>query len=101
MRLLPDAMVHDLTPGKEKIDAFLDEWIVTDDVQGPRRFLGNHFEPLLRKSERKFYPGYAIETVSKLIAKVLQDDSEATKGEVRRQVAELTERFRPYPDFRG
>jgi glycine hydroxymethyltransferase len=42
-----------------------------------------------------------IETVAKLIARVLQDDSEATKGEVRRQVAELTERFRPYPDFRG
>jgi glycine hydroxymethyltransferase len=42
-----------------------------------------------------------IETVAKLIARVLQDDSEATKGDVRRQVAELTERFRPYPDFRG
>ncbi|HEX3326401.1 MAG TPA: serine hydroxymethyltransferase [Actinomycetota bacterium] len=42
-----------------------------------------------------------IETVAKLIAKVLQDGSEATKGEVRRQVAALTERFRPYPDFRG
>jgi glycine hydroxymethyltransferase len=42
-----------------------------------------------------------IATVAELIAKVLQDDSEATKGEVRRQVAALTHRFRPYPDFHG
>ena len=42
-----------------------------------------------------------IATVSELIARVLKDDSEATKTDVRRQVAALTERFRPYPDFHG
>jgi hypothetical protein len=54
VRLLPEMMAHDLQPGRQKIEAFLDEWIVTDDVQGPRRFAGNHFDLLLRKSERKY-----------------------------------------------
>ncbi|MEA2486125.1 MAG: glycine hydroxymethyltransferase [Actinomycetota bacterium] len=42
-----------------------------------------------------------IKTVAELIATVLKDDSEATKTDVRRRVTELTERFRPYPDFHG
>lgn len=42
-----------------------------------------------------------IATVSRLIARVLKDDSEAVKQDVRRQVTDLTDRFRPYPDFRG
>jgi glycine hydroxymethyltransferase len=42
-----------------------------------------------------------IATVAELIARVLKDDGEATKTDVRRQVAALTERFRPYPDFHG
>jgi glycine hydroxymethyltransferase len=36
--------------------------------------------------------------VARLIARILKDDSEATKAEVRSRVAGLTERFRPYPD---
>ena len=42
-----------------------------------------------------------IATVAELIARVLKDDSEVTKAEVRRTVTGLTERFRPYPDFQG
>jgi glycine hydroxymethyltransferase len=42
-----------------------------------------------------------ISVVAGLIAKVLRDDSEQTKVEVRRTVSDLTERFRPYPDFHG
>jgi glycine hydroxymethyltransferase len=42
-----------------------------------------------------------IKTVAQLIARVLKDDSEEAKGQVRRQVTELTDRFRPYPDFHG
>ncbi|MDP9223124.1 MAG: serine hydroxymethyltransferase, partial [Actinomycetota bacterium] len=42
-----------------------------------------------------------IASVAKLIARVLKDDSEATKDDVRREVAALTDRFRPYPDFHG
>jgi glycine hydroxymethyltransferase len=42
-----------------------------------------------------------IRTVAELIAAVLKDASEGTKTDVRRRVSELTERFRPYPDFNG
>jgi glycine hydroxymethyltransferase len=36
--------------------------------------------------------------VGRLIARTLKDDSEAAKTDVRGRVAELTGRFRPYPD---
>jgi glycine hydroxymethyltransferase len=36
--------------------------------------------------------------VSRLIARTLRDDSDATKTDVRSKVEELTGRFRPYPD---
>jgi glycine hydroxymethyltransferase len=39
-----------------------------------------------------------IGEVGRLIAMTLKDDSEATRSEVRTKVAELTTRFRPYPD---
>jgi glycine hydroxymethyltransferase len=42
-----------------------------------------------------------IRAVAELIARVLKDDSEATKGDVRQRVRDLTDRFRPYPDFHG
>ena len=38
------------------------------------------------------------EEVARLIARVLKDDSESTRDDVRKRVRELTERFRPYPD---
>ncbi len=39
-----------------------------------------------------------VSEVARLIARVVQDDSEQTKQEVRTKVADLTRRFRPYPD---
>jgi glycine hydroxymethyltransferase len=42
-----------------------------------------------------------VATVGELIARVLRDDSEGTKDDVRRVVTDLTSRFRPYPDFQG
>jgi glycine hydroxymethyltransferase len=42
-----------------------------------------------------------IRTVAELIARILKDDSDQTKAQVRKQVTELTGRFRPYPDFHG
>jgi len=39
-----------------------------------------------------------ITEVARLMARVLKDDSETTKDEVRRAVKDLTARFRPYPD---
>ena len=39
-----------------------------------------------------------IRQVARLIATALKDDSEDSRAETRRQVEELTGRFRPYPD---
>jgi glycine hydroxymethyltransferase len=39
-----------------------------------------------------------VEEVARLIARIVQDDSDDTKAEVRTKVADLTRRFRPYPD---
>lgn len=39
-----------------------------------------------------------VAQVARLIAATLKDDSEATKERVRKEVADLTTRFRPYPD---
>ena len=39
-----------------------------------------------------------VAEVARLIARVVKDGSEGTKQDVRRHVAELTARFRPYPD---
>jgi glycine hydroxymethyltransferase len=39
-----------------------------------------------------------VREVASLISRVVRDDSEDTKKEVRAKVTELTRRFRPYPD---
>ena len=39
-----------------------------------------------------------VEQVARLIARIVRDDSDDTKAEVRTKVADLTRRFRPYPD---
>ncbi|HEX2049305.1 MAG TPA: serine hydroxymethyltransferase [Actinomycetota bacterium] len=39
-----------------------------------------------------------VAEVARLIARVLRDDSDATRADVRGRVRELTETFRPYPD---
>jgi glycine hydroxymethyltransferase len=39
-----------------------------------------------------------VEEVGRLIARIVRDDSDDTKAEVRTKVADLTRRFRPYPD---
>ncbi len=53
--LAADDMVADLVPGMSRLDIVAGEFIVSDDVQGPRWWLANHFsEPLLKKSELEF-----------------------------------------------
>lgn len=49
--LLDPPMTTDMNPDVSRIYAFGPEWIVTNDVKGPQRYVGNGFEPLLRKSE--------------------------------------------------
>lgn len=61
IQLLPDTMTTDLQPGSCQIISWGDEWIVSDPVQGVRRFLGNSFDPLLRKSEQDYQSFVAID----------------------------------------
>lgn len=54
VQLLPSFLTRDLDPNKHAILALRDEWIVTDGMQGPRRFIGNTLVPLLQKEELAF-----------------------------------------------
>jgi hypothetical protein len=54
IELLPPALVGDLSPGRSKIYAVGSEWLVTTDVRGPRRFIGNGLVTLLRKTETAY-----------------------------------------------
>jgi hypothetical protein len=55
VRMLPEFLVRDFAPGSQKLIAFADEWFITDEIQGPKRFMGNHFQKILRKREREFW----------------------------------------------
>jgi hypothetical protein len=54
IEMLPPAMVGDLTPGRSQIYAIGSEWLVSSDVRGPRRFIGNGLVTLLRKTETAY-----------------------------------------------
>src|SRR5207249_1605616 len=54
IELLEPVLTREASLDKQHFFAFGDEWIVSDPVQGPRRLLGNHLEPLLRKEEASF-----------------------------------------------
>ncbi len=65
--LLPDALVRDVVPNKTRLIALADEWIVTDEVQGPRRFVGNALVPLVKKDERHFSDVVGIDRAGRWI----------------------------------
>jgi hypothetical protein len=54
IEMLEKVLTQDANPAKQRFYAFGDEWVVSDDVQGPRRLLGNHLEALLKKEEVAF-----------------------------------------------
>ncbi len=55
VRLLPEMLVTDFAKSSQKLIAFADEWFITDEFTGPQRFMGNHFQKILRKREREFW----------------------------------------------
>ena len=55
IQLAPGGLVKDFLPGKTRIAIVGEEFIVSDNLQGPRWWLSNHFStPLLKKSELEF-----------------------------------------------
>lgn len=54
IELLGPVMTEDLIAGRSKLQVSGNDWIISSDARGPRRFVGNGFVPLLRKSEQAF-----------------------------------------------
>lgn len=54
IELLPERMTSDLTPGQSRLNVNESDWLVTHDLRGPRRFVGNSFVSMLRKSEHAY-----------------------------------------------
>jgi hypothetical protein len=55
VQLAPGGLIKDYVPGKTRFTILGEEIIVSDDVQGPRWWLANHFSrPLLKKNELEF-----------------------------------------------
>jgi hypothetical protein len=54
IQVLPPKLAKDLQLGKQRLWAFKGEWIVGDEVEGLKWFLGNYLSPLQRKDEKQF-----------------------------------------------
>jgi hypothetical protein len=54
IQLLPQELTKDLNPSVHRLTPWSREWVVSDDTNGPRRFLGGELVPLLRRSERPY-----------------------------------------------
>jgi len=52
-RPLPAALIRDQKPDACTLFSLRDEWIVNDEA-GPRRLIGNSFQPLLSPAEKRF-----------------------------------------------
>ena len=71
VRALPPMLAKTLSPDHTVLKAWADEWIVEHDVDGPLRWLGNHFEPLVRPSERDFKRFVGIDSSGRWIYQTL------------------------------
>ncbi len=60
--LLDEVLVRDADPDQSKILAQGDDWILSDDNQGPKRLEGNHLQPLLGEKESQFSNFIAIDS---------------------------------------
>ena len=54
IQLLPQELTKELDLGTHRLTPWFAEWVVADEINGPRRFLGGELVPLLRKSERDY-----------------------------------------------
>lgn len=51
-----------------------DEWIIEHDVEGPLRWMGNHFEPIVRRNERSFGRFVGIDSRGRWILRSVEPD---------------------------
>jgi len=62
VQLLAPALTDDAMLGKVRFDAWGEEWIITDEIAGPRRFMGNHVAPLVAEPLRRFNKFFGIDS---------------------------------------
>lgn len=74
VRSLSPMLARALSPEHTTLKAWADEWIVEHDVDGPMRWLGNHFEPLVRPAERDFKRFVGIDSAGRWIFQTLDPD---------------------------
>jgi len=72
VQVLSTRLTNDLQPGKQRLWAFKGEWIVGDDTQGLRWFVGNYLSPLQRKDEKRFSEFVGIDQHGRWIMKTPQ-----------------------------
>jgi hypothetical protein len=61
IELLEEVLTRDADPDKDQLFAQADEWILSNDTQGPQRLEGNHLQPLLGEKELQFTRFIAID----------------------------------------
>jgi hypothetical protein len=78
IELLPESFTADLVPGRSVLYANGNDWIVSNDQRGPRRFIGNGFVSLLRKSEHGFSQFVGLDRRGRWIFRTPRPDATAT-----------------------
>jgi hypothetical protein len=73
VQVLSTRMTQDFTPGKQRFFAFKSEWIIGDQTQGLRWFVGNYFSPLQHKDELRFSEFVCIDSRGRWIMKTPGD----------------------------
>lgn len=74
VRSLPTGLVKTLSPDHAQLKVWGDEWIVEHDVDGPMRWIGNHFEPLTRPAEREFKTFVGIDSAGRWVYRTLDEN---------------------------
>jgi hypothetical protein len=69
IQVLPTNFTRDLQPQKQKLFVSQSDWIVGDEANGLRWFIGNHFQPLQKKTEYTFSEFIGVDAHGRWIMK--------------------------------
>jgi hypothetical protein len=90
--LLEEAMVADLDPARSRFDHARGQWLVTDEVFGPRWYLAGTFYRLLKKQQREFSRFVGIDSAGRYL---FQEPGAAPASAPATQPSTLTARQSP------
>lgn len=72
---LDEAMMHEFNPARQRLTSYADEWLVIDELNGPRRYFTGTLYPLLRKEQRHFRRFVGIDAAGRFIFRQEDTDS--------------------------